>query len=101
LRNHTHNLTVKQSMGSRVPEHEPWGGHAEQDNIVASQAPGKLGAISKDHNISDQKTNAATGSAIGSTQPDPVQNPNTSVGPTQVNVDTNINPRTGKPWSNS
>jgi len=169
LRNHTHNLTVKQSMGSRVPEHEPWGGHAEQDNIVASQAPGKLGATSKDHNISDQKTNAATGSAIGSTQPDPVQirsrptgsvsadetldpalraagfnktnsaynkekggyvrtdipgwytddapvtykstdprspyynppNPNTSVGPTQVNVDTNINPRTGKPWSNS
>jgi hypothetical protein len=165
--NLTQNLTVKQSIANRVPEHEPWGGHAEQDNIVASQAPGKLGATSKDHNISDQKTNAATGSAIGSTQPDPVQirsrptgsvndgtldpalraagfdktnlaynkekggyvrtdipgwytddapvtykstdprspyynppNPNTSVGPTQASVDSNINPRTGKPWRN-
>jgi hypothetical protein len=37
--NLTVNTGVKQSIGSRVPEHEPWGGHLVNESIVAAQAP--------------------------------------------------------------
>jgi len=126
LRNQTQNLTVKQSMSSRVPEHEPWGGHVEQECIVASQAPGKLGATSKDHNVCDTKMSAqplgqlqaapqgqalAVNTTPRSTGPttrggrrgsSPEVTPNGNVGPSSSQpTDPNINPRTQKPWRQS
>jgi len=125
--NLTQNLTVKQSIANRVPEHEPWGGHVEQECIVASQAPGKLGATSKDHNVCDTKMSAQPlgqlqavprqGQALAvnptpqSTGPttrggrrgsSPEVTPNGNVGPSSsFPTDPNINPRTQKPWRQS
>lgn len=49
----TTNLTVKESINGRVPEHEPWGGHLENVNAVAAQAPSRPDNSTTDYDVSD------------------------------------------------
>jgi hypothetical protein len=49
----TSNTSIKESVNPRVPEHEPWGGHLENTNAVASQAPSKINRTAKDIDISN------------------------------------------------
>lgn len=49
----TTNMTVKESINGRVPEHEPWGGHTENVNAVAAQAPSRPDNSTKDYDVSD------------------------------------------------
>lgn len=49
----TTNMTVKESINGRVPEHEPWGGHLENVNSVAAQAPSRPDNSTTDYDVSD------------------------------------------------
>lgn len=49
----TTNMTVKESINGRVPEHEPWGGHLENVNAVAAQAPSRPDNSTSDYDVSD------------------------------------------------
>ena len=56
------NRGVKESINPRVPEHEPWGGHGENDNRVAAQAPSANQTSTKDFDVSGPiGTNGAGG----------------------------------------
>ena len=117
--NLTTNLTIKKSTASRVPEHEPWGGHAEEQVKVASQAPGKLTSNSKDYDLEKLQSNVGSGSSSNQLpnyqqgfQTAPNQTPgyqqgvaydnmyaqNIGVGSVQKTDTKDVNPRTGLGW---
>jgi hypothetical protein len=64
--NITVNKTVKQSITSRVPEAEPWGGHTEQQTPVASCASTNLDLRGVDIDLSNiNNTNTDSANLVG------------------------------------
>ena len=64
--NITVNKTVKQSITSRVPEAEPWGGHAEQQTPIASCASTNLDLKGVDIDLSNiNNTNKDSSNRVG------------------------------------
>lgn len=105
------NRGVKESVSPRVPEHEPWGGHAANESKVAAQARSVITPDTTDYDLSQNTggggatptvtPNDSTGSRPPnstdaprqSTRYDPSNPPST---PTAA--DSENNPRTGGSW---
>ena len=82
--NHTANTTVKQSISSRVPEHEPWGGHEESQDTIPLQAPSSQTNTSE----TDVKPDKLSGQTM----------PSGKTQSTARSAGTDVNPRTGGPF---
>lgn len=76
--NLTTNRGVKESTAGRVPEHEPWGGHAEAESVIHAQAPSKIDNSSADYDLS--KSIGETGPSA-SAGPAPAISSNNGIGP--------------------
>lgn len=98
--NLTENTTVKESIVGRVPEHEPYGGHIENEEKLAVQAPGKRGETTgQDIDL----TNISGTVSQGQVQVAPPRNVNSQLnksglGSESASNSTNVNPSTGRPW---
>jgi len=94
------NRTVKESINGRVPEHEPWGGHAEAESSLAAQAPSRFAPNAKDYDTGNIQANQ--GPAGGGRQTDSADIAQsareTGVGRETLTPTGDINPRTGRPF---
>lgn len=107
------NRFVKQSVSPRVPEHEPWGGHFENESIVAAQARSTILPDTTDYDLS---TNTGGGGATPTVGPDDgtrgARPPRSTDSPRQssrydpanppttpTTTDNQLNPRTGGSWA--
>ena len=59
--NRTENTTIKESINSRVPEAEPWGGHTEEQEILPQPASPNTDLTATDIDLSKLDQNQCTG----------------------------------------
>ena len=69
--NITVNRSVKQSITGRVPEAEPWGGHAEEQVKIPSCASSDSNLLATDIDVTNIQNNTTTGASNQYTDPVP------------------------------
>jgi len=96
--NLTSNTTVKKSIAGRVPEHEPWGGHTEEQSNIAVQAPSSItNKTAKDYNLNKLQSNKSH--SYDEIKPQTVNtNKNSGLGSVEPDGHKMLNPRTGRGW---